>query len=110
MTPSRFEPQPDKPYGHCRDCGQEMPTEQEANDHMGETMKASAERRSHAISVTNPGRSARVRSAIRDAIDNAVRDAVDEVDQMVENQDINEAEARNVLSDEFLDEFEDRRR
>ena len=110
MTTSRFEPQPGKPYGRCRDCGQEMPTEQEANDHMGETMEASAERRSHGISVTNPGRSARVRSAIRDAIDDAVRDAVDEVDRMVDDGDITEEEARSALSDEFLDEFEDRRR
>ena len=110
MTTSRFEPQPGKPYGRCRDCGRELPTEQEANDHMSKTMEASAERRSHGIAVTNRGRSARVRSAIRDAIDDAVRDAVDEVDQMVEDRDISEAEARGILSDEFLDEFEDRRR
>lgn len=110
MTTSRFEPQPGKPYGRCRDCGQELPTEQEANDHMAETMAASPDRRSHGVAVTNPNRPARVRAAVRDAIDNAVREAVDEVDQMVDDGDITEEEARSALSDEFLDEFEDRRR
>lgn len=78
MTFTRFNPDPDKPYGTCVTCGIELATTEEAQEHRSATVKPVTDgavvARGHRTRGTNPPRDERVRHYIEQVLEDAVED------------------------------------
>lgn len=99
----RFDPQPGKPYGLGED-GEEFATKAEAQEYMSRTLqeaKAQGENRGKSVTVTNPSRQERIRTAVRweiqDALTGGYNAGFPAVQELIDNNDITEDEADKAM-------------
>jgi hypothetical protein len=106
---SRFDQDPAANYGMCTTCEIDIPTEQDGEAHMSETMKVAKDKRSHSIRVLNPSREHRIESAVEDIIDAAISTAMEEIDDLVQDGSFTEEEATEALryQGKFSDAWEE---
>jgi hypothetical protein len=97
-TNNAFEPLPDVPYGRCRVCDLELLTQQDAKEHMSSTMEQSPDKVGHRISITNPSRQERIRSAMASIVDRRTTDACEDLDDMIDKGQITAKEATKGLA------------
>lgn len=100
-TTSRFDPRPDEAYGRCTTCGQEQPTEDDANRHMSQTHAEAAlrgENVSHSVSVTNPGRRRRIDREVGSLLSSHLERFCEELYELVDEGDITAEEAAKAVS------------
>lgn len=96
--PTRFDQDPDKDYGVCKDCGAPMPAEADARTHMRETSQGG---RGHTISITNDTRESRINWHIQDMIENAMNDVADEILGDIYDGEYTLEEALEVVRGEY---------
>ena len=112
-TSQRFEPREDENYGKCLSCGIDIVAVEDSVGHMNETFSATkAGERGHTISVLNPTRLSRIQNGIDSVLDDAMTRAAEEVDRMIDNNDITEAEAQTAIANysdfaDFWEEWQD---
>lgn len=106
---SRFDQDLAANYGKCTTCEIDIPTEQDGEAHMSETLAASENKRSHSIRRMNPTRKQRIESSVENIIDAAISSAMEEIDDLVQREGISEEEATEALrrQGDFFDAWEE---
>ncbi|HEX7352525.1 hypothetical protein [Brachybacterium sp.] len=98
MTFTRFNPDPDKPYGSCVTCGLELATTEDAQAHRSATVEpvndGAVVARGHRTQGTNPPREERVRRYIERVLEDAAED----------NHDIDFSTRTFTVTDSAVDE------
>lgn len=107
---SRFEPDANKPYATCEDCGETFPEREQMSAHLTATSNESKSGRSHGARITNRSRAERIKSELDDFAESALYDfvnsALDLTDEGVSEEEISAA-VRSVVAD-FADAWERR--
>lgn len=85
-----FNPDPDKDYGICKNCGVSLKTQDDTSAHLVASR--------HTVRITNPSRASR----IRDEVDwitgsHALYDAIDELWELVADSDATEDEITDSI-------------
>lgn len=117
---SRFDPEPNTPYGTGED-GEIFYGEEEANEYMRRTRHESRSEdnifgRSKRVTVKNPSRKDRIRAFVTFKIEEAISDAMEALIDAINNGDATESEIRKAIHhvadpedifDEWLEEEDD---
>lgn len=94
---TRFDPESDQPYGACKTCGLEIPTEDASRTHLDET-RENGRGRSHTIQITNPARPTRIMGFVDYEVEAAIREGLDEIQRLVDQGDATAEEVTEALS------------
>jgi len=97
---SRFDPDPDKPYGSCETCGEAVADRPAMSAHFAATRATSG--RSHTVRVTNRTRTERIEDALEELAESALYDFTESTSWLtndgVTEEEITEA-VRSVTAD-----------
>lgn len=99
---TKFDQDPDAPYGQCLSCQMTLQQKSDADEHMHRTMQGKGP--SHRVRVTNPPRERRIHSELSTIIDEALREVGSRIRDMVDQGHLTLDEARSVLVMHRIDE------
>lgn len=110
MANSRFDADPNEPYGTCLTCALKLQTETDAREHMAATFAQPGANASHRVRITNPQRADRIDTAVSGLVDSALDTFVEELQALVDSDTISEDEATAATGrwSEFSDAWSER--
>jgi len=104
---SRFEQDPNAPYGSCHDCPATFVDRAAMDEHLHATFEASGRTKGHRGNPSNPTRPERIKRAVQgeadDALDNALTEFVDGVYDLHRREGIPVAELTAAVRDVFAE-------
>ncbi|MCU1441114.1 MAG: hypothetical protein JWP85_2111 [Rhodoglobus sp.] len=105
---SRFDPDPDKPYGNCMDCEEVFADRADMSAHLSETYKAG---KSHRGRGTNPTRAERIERELDQIAEDVLYDFVSRTEDLVDRDEVTEeeiTEAVGRVTADFADAWSER--
>lgn len=99
---SRFDPEPDKPYGNCSDCGVVLATREDMRAHFRETTPEGGGS-SHSVRITNMTRAERIEHEVETELQSAMYDFTEELGRLGDAGDATEDEVTEAVKTAYID-------